>query len=291
MSAKLKGVGVALVTPFHKDGSIDFKSFKSLIEHTIAGKVDYLVPLGSTGEAATLNKDEKRAVLDFVKEENNSRLPIVVGYGGNNTRDLLDCLMDGDFDDVDAILSVSPAYNKPTQKGIYNHYKMISESSPVPIILYNVPGRTGSNISADTTLSLASDFKNIIGIKEASGNFDQFMQIFKNRPKNFLMISGDDTITLPFIALGGDGVISVVANAYPKEFSTMVHHAMDGNFADARKLHYKLLDITNSLFIENNPAGIKMALNLLDITQEHLRMPLMAVSKATQNKMAALMGV
>ncbi|MEI6816915.1 MAG: 4-hydroxy-tetrahydrodipicolinate synthase [Bacteroidota bacterium] len=291
MSAKLKGVGVALVTPFHKDGSIDFKSFKSLIEHTIAGKVDYLVPLGSTGEAATLNKDEKRAVLDFVKEENNGRLPIVVGYGGNNTRDLLDCLMDGDFDDVDAILSVSPAYNKPTQKGIYNHYKMISESSPVPIILYNVPGRTGSNISADTTLSLASDFKNIIGIKEASGNFDQFMQIFKNRPKNFLMISGDDTITLPFIALGGDGVISVVANAYPKEFSTMVHHAIDGNFADARKMHYKLLDITNSLFIENNPAGIKMALNLLDITQEHLRMPLMTVSKATQNKMAALMGV
>ena len=289
MSVNLKGVGVALVTPFHKDGSIDFKSFKKLIDHVSNGKVDYLVPLGSTGEAATMNKDERTAVLDFVKEENTKKFPIVMGFGGNNTRDLLNCLNELDLEGVDAILSVSPAYNKPTQRGIYQHYKALADSCPVPIILYNVPGRTGSNITADTTLSLANDFKNIIGIKEASGNFDQFMQIIKDKPKNFLMISGDDTVTLPLIALGADGVISVVANAYPKDFSAMVHHAMDGNFADARKLHYKLLDITNSLFLENNPAGIKAALGLLGITQEFVRLPLVTISKATQNKMAAVM--
>ncbi len=289
MSVNLKGVGVALVTPFHKDGSVDFQSFKKLINHVSNGKVDHLVPLGSTGEAATLNKDERNAVLDFVKEENTKKLPIVLGFGGNNTRDLLNCLNELDLEGVDAILSVSPAYNKPTQRGIYQHYKALADACPVPIIIYNVPSRTGSNIAADTTLALANDIKNIIGIKEASGNFDQFMQILKDKPKNFLMISGDDTVTLPLIALGADGVISVVANAYPKDFSAMVHHAMDGNFADARKLHYKLLDITNSLFLENNPAGIKAALSLLGITQEFVRLPLVTVSKATQNKMAAVM--
>ncbi len=289
MNINLKGVGVALVTPFHKDGSIDFKSFKKLIDHVSAGKVDYLVPLGTTGESVTMNKDERTAVLDFVKEENTKNLPIVVGFGGNNTRDLLNCLNEIDFDGVDAILSVSPMYNKPSQRGIYQHYKAIADVCSVPIILYNVPSRTGCNISAETTLSLAADFRNIIGIKEASGNFDQFMQILKDKPKNFLMISGDDTVTLPLIALGADGVISVVANAYPKEFSSMVHHAMEGNFSDARKLHYKLLDITNSLFMENNPAGIKAALSLLGITQEFVRLPLVPVSKATQNKMMAVM--
>src|SRR5665213_1024243 len=213
MSTNFKGIGVALVTPFHKDGSIDFKSFKKLIDHVIAGKVDYLVPLGSTGEAATMNKDE-----------HNGRVPIVLGHGGNNTRDVVNCLEVYDFEGVDAILSVSPAYNKPSQKGIYQHFKLIADNCPVPVIIYNVPSRTGSNITAETTISLATDFKNIVGIKEASGNFDQFMQILKYRPKNFLMISGDDSITLPLVALGADGVISVVANAYPKEFCLMVHN-------------------------------------------------------------------
>src|SRR5665213_2145392 len=224
MSTNFKGIGVALVTPFHKDGSIDFKSFKKLIDHVIAGKVDYLVPLGSTGEAATMNKDERNAVLNFVKDENNGKVPIVLGHGGNNTRDVVNCLEVYDFEGVDAILSVSPAYNKPSQKGIYQHFKLIADNCPVPVIIYNVPSRTGSNITAETTISLATDFKNIVGIKEASGNFDQFMQILKYRPKNFLMISGDDSITLPLVALGADGVISVVANAYPKEFCLMVHN-------------------------------------------------------------------
>jgi len=291
MSANFKGIGVALVTPFHKDGSIDFKSFKKLIEHVIAGKVDYLVPLGSTGESATMNKDERNAVLNFVKDENNGRVPIVLGHGGNNTRDVVNCLDHYDFDGVDAILSVSPAYNKPTQKGIYQHYKLITDNCPVPVIIYNVPSRTGSNITAETTISLATDFKNIIGIKEASGNFDQFMQILKYRPKNFLMISGDDSVTLPLIALGADGVISVVANAYPKEFCLMVHNALEGKYEEARRQHYKLLEIINSLFIENNPAGVKAALSLLEITQEHLRLPLVTVSKATLNKMSTLMGI
>jgi len=291
MSTNFKGIGVALVTPFHKDGSIDFKSFKKLIDHVIAGKVDYLVPLGSTGEAATMNKDERNAVLNFVKDENNGRVPIVLGHGGNNTRDVVNCLEVYDFEGVDAILSVSPAYNKPSQKGIYQHFKLIADNCPVPVIIYNVPSRTGSNITAETTISLATDFKNIVGIKEASGNFDQFMQILKYRPKNFLMISGDDSITLPLVALGADGVISVVANAYPKEFCLMVHNALEGKYDEARKQHYKLLDIINSLFLENNPAGIKAALSLLEITQEHLRLPLVTVSKATLNKMSALMGI
>lgn len=291
MSANFKGIGVALVTPFHKDGSIDFKSFKKLIEHVISGKVDYLVPLGSTGEAATMNKDERNAVLNFVKDENNGRVPIVLGHGGNNTREVVNCLDGYDFEGVDAILSVSPAYNKPSQKGIYQHYKLISDNCPVPVIIYNVPSRTGSNITAETTVSLATDFKNIIGIKEASGNFDQFMQILKYRPKNFLMISGDDSVTLPLVALGADGVISVVANAYPKEFCLMVHNALEGKYDEARKQHYRLLEIINSLFLENNPAGIKAALSLLEITQEHLRLPLVTLSKATLNKMSALMGI
>ena len=288
MHKKLKGTGVALVTPFHKDGSVDFKGLEKLVEHVIKNGVNYLVPLGTTAESVTLSKDEKTAVQDFIVEVNSKRVPIVLGIGGNNTQEVINCIKKTDFDDVDAILSVSPYYNKPSQKGIYEHYKLIASASPVPVILYNVPGRTGSNILAETTLSLAHDVKNIIAVKEASGNLEQVMQIIKNKPKDFLVISGDDALTLPMIALGADGVISVAANAFPKDFSDLVHQALKGNFEKAKELQYKLIDIINLLFVEGNPAGVKAALNILKICSEYLRLPLTEVSKPTHNKMAAL---
>ncbi len=284
---KLKGTGVAMATPFHKDGSINFKGFKKLIEHLIAGKVDYLVPLGTTGESVTLSNDEKIAVLDFVVEEVNNRVPVVAGVGGNNTRDVMKSLSEYDYSAVDAILSVTPYYNRPTQKGLYQHYKMIANESPVPMILYNVPGRTGCNMLAETTLNLASDFDTIIGVKEASGNPEQIMTIIKEKPEGFLVISGDDLLTLPLIAAGADGVISVVANAFPKEYSEMVRFCLKDNFEKARELHYLLSDITPMLFSEGSPAGIKCVLNFLGICEDHLRLPLVNVSKSHHNKLIA----
>jgi 4-hydroxy-tetrahydrodipicolinate synthase len=236
MKANLSGTGVALVTPFRTDGSIDFKSFKKLIQHLISNKVDYLVPMGTTGESVTLSKDEKKAVFDFVLEVNDGRLPVVAGIGGNNTREIGDTLKSFDKSGFTAILSVAPYYNKPNQEGLFQHYKMIAESAPLPVILYNVPSRTGSNMTADTTLRIAHEVKNVLGVKEASGNFEQFMQILKHKPKNFMMISGDDGITLPMIALGANGVISVVGNAFPKDFSNMVRYALAGEYEKARKL-------------------------------------------------------
>jgi len=286
---RLKGTGVALVTPFHRDGSVDFKSLKKLIEFLIAGKVEYLVPLGTTGESVTLNEDEKIALLDFVIEVTDKRVPVVLGLGGNNTQQILNLFKHFSFDGVDAILSVSPYYNKPTQKGIIQHYKMIGNAAPVPVILYNVPGRTGSNMLADTTLQLAEEFSNIIGIKEASGNFEQIMQVIRHKPNNFLVISGDDLITLPLIAAGADGVISVVANAYPKQFSEMVRLASKGNYDKARELHYSLLEFTQQIFSEGNPVGIKAALNILHICEDHVRLPLVSASRAAFNKLEAVM--
>jgi len=284
---KLRGTGVAMATPFHKDGSINFKGFKKLIEHLISGKVEYLVPLGTTGESVTLSSDEKIAVLDFVVEEVNGRVPIVAGVGGNNTREIMKSLSDYDYSGVDAILSVTPYYNRPSQKGLYQHYKMIANESPVPMILYNVPGRTGCNMSAETTLNLAADFENIIGVKEASGNPEQIMAIIKDKPEGFLVISGDDLITLPLIAAGADGVISVVANAFPKEFSEMVRYCLKDNFEKGRELHYLLSDFTPLLFAEGSPAGIKAVLSLLSICEDHLRLPLVNVSKSHLNKLIA----
>jgi 4-hydroxy-tetrahydrodipicolinate synthase len=288
MSKKLKGTGVALVTPFRKDGSIDFKGIENLVEHCVTNKVNFLVPLGTTGETATLNKNEKTAVLDFIIETNNKRLPIVYGLGGNNTQDIVNCIHETDFSGIDALLSVSPFYNKPSQKGIYQHYKMIASAVPVPLILYNVPGRTGSNMTAETSLSLAHDLQNIIGIKEASGNIEQMMQILKSRPKDFLVYSGDDALTLPSIALGADGVISVAANAFPKAVVELNNLALKGQFEKARDLHYQLIDIFNLLFVEGNPSGIKAALNIIGICSDSVRLPLTTVSKATYNKMAVL---
>lgn len=285
---KLKGTGVALITPFHKDGSIDFKSFRKLIERCIDGKVEYLVPLGTTGESATLTENEKRAVVDFVLEINDKRLPIVLGLGGNNTQEILNTIEEFDFDGIDAILSVSPYYNRPSQRGIFQHYKMIGNASPVPVLLYNVPSRTGSNMDADTTLQLAHEVKNIVGIKEASGNMEKAMKILKNRPKDFLVISGDDVISLPFIACGGDGVISVIANANPKEFSEMVRLSLDGNYDKARKLHYKLLETMHAIFIDGNPSGVKGLLTAMNICSEHVRLPLTPVSKSIINRFDAM---
>jgi len=216
---QFKGTGVALVTPFHKDGSIDFKSLKKLVDRCVDQKVEYLVVLGTTGESVTLSKDEKHAVVDHVVEVNDGRVPVVLGLGGNNTREVISCFDQYNFDNIDAILSVSPYYNKPSQRGIYQHYKSIASNSPVPVILYNVPGRTACNVEPETTLQLAHELKNIIAVKEASGNLEKIMKIIKEKPKDFLVISGDDVLTLPTIASGGDGVISVIANAYPKDFS------------------------------------------------------------------------
>ena len=285
---RFKGTGVAIVTPFHRDGSIDFKSLGKLIEHLIKGKVEYLVALGTTGESVTLNKDEKAAIISYVVEMADKRLPIVVGIGGNNTQEILNCLKSYDLTGVDSILSVSPYYNKPNQRGLFQHFKMIADVSSLPIILYNVPGRTSSNITADTTLKLAREVKNIIAIKEASGNIEQIMKIIKNKPKDFMVISGDDMLALPVVACGGDGVISVVANAFPKDFSEMVRQALQGNIKEAQKLHYKLTDITEQLFADGNPGGIKAALEMLKICQANLRLPLYKINKKTHKRLAEL---
>jgi len=287
-NSKFKGTGVAIVTPFTKDGNVDFKSLEKVVNHIIKGGVEYVVVLGTTGESVTLGKDEKRSVVDHVIETVDKRVPIVLGLGGNNTQEILNSLKKDNFAHIDAILSVSPYYNKPNQRGIYQHFKAIAEASPLPIILYNVPGRTSSNMTADTTLKLANDFKNIIAIKEASGNIEQCMKIIKYKPKDFLVISGDDMLTLPIIASGGDGVISVVANAFPKDYSEMTRQILAGNVKEAQKLHYKLTDIIEQLFADGNPAGIKTVLELMKICPANVRLPLVKVNKATQNALTEL---
>ena len=281
---KFRGTGVALVTPFKNDSSIDFKSLGRLIEHLINNNIDYLVVLGTTGESVTQSKDEKRAVIDHVLEINNGRVPVVVGMGGNCTREIVDSITQNPFDGIDGILSVAPYYNKPSQKGLYYHFKTIAGASPVPVIIYNVPGRTSINIEADTTIRLANDVKNIVAVKEASGNIDQIMQIIKNAPPDFQIISGDDATTLPVISVGGSGVISVLANAYPEEWTNMVNHAMDNDFQAARKIHYKFIDMINLLFADGNPAGIKATLSHLGLVQNQLRLPLTPVSRQVFNQ-------
>lgn len=280
----LTGTGVAIVTPFKKNGSIDFDALKKLVNHLIAGKIEYLVVLGTTGESVTLSKEEKQAVIDCVVKENKKRIPLVLGIGGNNTAEIVKAVEKVDSKAFSAILSVSPYYNKPSQEGIYQHYKAVSKACKLPIILYNVPGRTSSNITWETTIRLANDFKNIIAIKEASGSIDQCMKIINKRPKNFLVISGDDNLTLPIIASGGDGVISVVANAFPFEFSEMVRAALEDNMETARKIHYQLMEFTDLLFADGNPGGIKYALSVLKICQPCVRLPLVEPNDTVKNK-------
>ena len=281
---KFFGTGVAVVTPFTANRDVDFKGLENLINHLIEGGVEYLVSLGTTGESATLSENEKKSVWEFTAEKVAGRVPLVAGIGGNDTRDIVAKIKQFNIPGYEAILSVSPYYNKPAQEGIYQHYKAIAEESALPIILYNVPGRTASNMSAETTLRLANDFKNIIGIKEASGNFDQFNQILKDKPTDFLFISGDDAVTLPIIAMGGSGIISVVANAVPKQFSDMVRLCLEGKFKEAQSLHYKLIDFTNLMFAEGNPAGVKAALKHIGICDDVVRLPLVSVSTELSRK-------
>ncbi len=275
---KFKGLGVAMVTPFNKEGQVDYNALKNLTEHLISNGVDYLVVMGTTGENPTLSADEQKRILDQVISVNEKRKPIVFGVGGNNTLALAYKLSSMSFDGIDGILSVSPYYNKPNQEGIYQHYMRLADSSGAPLIIYNVPGRTGSLIQADTTLRI-SEHENIIATKEASGSLDVCMEILRNKSDDFMVISGDDNYTLPYISLGMSGVISVIGNAYPKSFSQMVHYALDGNMENARYLHYKLLPLMNAIFLDGNPGGIKIVLKELGITEEYMRMPLHPVKK------------
>jgi 4-hydroxy-tetrahydrodipicolinate synthase len=287
---KLSGTGVAIITPFRKDSSIDFLSLEKLLSHILSNNVDYLVVLGTTGETATLSADEKKAVLNFVIDTVDGKVPIVAGFGGNNTAEVVSNIKYYNFKGIDAILSVAPYYNKPNQKGLYNHYKSIATASSLPIILYNVPGRTGVNISAETILQLASDFENIVAVKEASGDFEQIMHILKYKAANFMVISGDDLLALPLISMGANGVISVVANAFPKEYSDLINFALKGRFNEAMQIQYHLLEIIQTLFVEGNPAGIKAALKILEITPNYLRQPLDPISKSTYNKLSKMIG-
>ena len=278
---KFYGTGVALITPFHADGQVDYDGLKNLIDYLIDGGVEYLVVLGTTGENVTLSSEEKKKVWAYTAELNMGRVPLMAGIGGNNTAEVIEQLQEFNTDGYSAILSVSPSYNKPTQEGIYQHYKAIAQISPLPIMLYNVPGRTGGNINADTTIRLANEFKNIIGIKEASGNFDQFNQIMRDKPEDFILVSGDDPVALPMIALGGAGVISVIGNALPRQLSDMIRTALKGDFKDAQKAHYSLIDFTRLMFAEGNPAGVKTALKQIGICGDTLRLPLVQVSSYT----------
>lgn len=288
ITTKLKGTGVAIVTPFDSKGNIDFKGLDKLVNFLIKGKVEYLVVLGTTGESATLNKEEKKKVIEQVIKSNKKRLPLVLGIGGNDTREVIETIKHTNLKEFDAILSVSPYYNKPSQKGIYEHYKAIARSTNKPIILYNVPGRTSSNVSADTTLKLAHKFRNIVAVKEASGNLEQCMTIIEKKPKDFLVISGDDNLTLPLLACGADGVISVVANAFPRDFSDMVRSGLKGDFISARKLHYKTFEITQQLFADGNPGGVKHVLDLLNVCGPYVRLPLVEPNENVQKKLKEL---
>lgn len=270
----LKGTGVAIVTPFDSNGKVDAPALSAIVKHLHNGKVDYIVVMGTTGESVTLSKDEKQLVINTVVKANSNKLPLVIGIGGNNTQEVIETIQHTDLKPFEAILSVAPYYNKPSQEGYYQHFKAVAAATKKDIILYNVPGRTGSNVTWETQVRIARDCKNIVATKEASGNMEQIMKIIKNRPKGFLVISGDDAITLPILAAGGDGVISVVANAFPKDFSEMVRLSMKHKFTEAQKLHYGLMDITEALFADGNPGGVKFALSLLKKCQPYVRLPL-----------------
>lgn len=277
ISKQLSGTGVALATPFDKNGNVDYTGLEKLINHVSEGGVDYLVVLGTTGESATLTKNEKQEVLAFVKDKNNKQLPLILGIGGNDTQNVLNDIADTDFKGVDGILSVCPYYNKPSQKGLLRHFTLIANKSPVPVILYNVPGRTGCNMTASTTVELAQN-ANIAGIKEASDNFYQFAEIIKHKPADFLLIAGDDMSTLPVLSVGGSGVISVLANGLPGVFSSMVNAASDNRFDEASRILMHILEINNFMYEESNPVGIKELLYQKGICDKYVRMPLLPAS-------------
>ncbi len=288
-SARFRGTGVALITPFDAEGDVDYEALGKVIEHVVQQDgVDYIVSLGTTGEAIPLSSAECRAVLDFTKKAVNGRVPLVIGFfGGNNTLSLVEKIKNYDVSGFDAIMSSSPAYNKPTQEGIYQHYMKVAEASPLPIIIYNVPSRTSSNVEAETILRLANDSSKFIAVKEASGNIAQAMHIMKYRPKHFLVLSGDDPLTLPLIGAGADGVISVIANAFPVEFSSMTRAALAGDFAAARILNNQLLDLHKWLYVDGNPCGIKAVMEILHICDATVRLPLVKVSDAVNQRLQA----
>lgn len=284
----MKGTGVALVTPFNRDFSIDFDALAKLVEHCINGGLEYLVVLGTTGEGPTLNKEEKKQIFKFVADKVAGRVPLVAGIGGADTREVMESLKSFDANGYSAILSVSPYYNKPNQEGIYLHYMELVKVTPLPIIIYNVPGRTGMGISAATTLRLANASTKFIAVKEASGNPEVFMDILKDKPAHFSVISGDDNLTLPFMAVGMSGVISVIAQAYPKDYSDMVRLALAGNFTEAAKLHFKLYDVMKTIFTDGNPGGVKVLLENLGIGKNIVRLPLAPVNNQVKEKLLAL---
>lgn len=282
------GTGVALITPFRKQETIDFSKLEQLIDYVINSGVDYIVALGTTSEAATMTESERTALLQFIVESVNNRVPIMLGMGGNNTRAVTDVISQTNFDGIGAILSVTPYYNKPQQRGLVEHFKSIADASPVPVVLYNVPGRTSCNLAAETTLQLAEENSNIVGIKEASGNMQQIMEILRCKPAGFKVISGDDALTLPMIAMGASGVISVIANARPKEMSDMVHYALKGDMKKALPIHYSMLPLMHAIFEEGNPGGIKALLEIEGRIMNQLRLPLTKVSKVLYNKLKEL---
>ncbi len=281
---KFKGTGVALITPFCNDGSVDYSALKLLIDDLIKNGINYLVALGTTSEAATLSKEERRMVVDTIIEQTAKRVPVIVGIGGNNTQEVINTIKSYNFDGIDAVLSVVPSYTRPQQEGLYQHFKAIADISPRPVIIYNVPSRTAVNLEAETTIRLANNCKNIVGIKEASGVINQVMKIINNKPEDFLVISGDDAITLPLIAAGADGVISVVANAFPYQFSEMVRYSLLGDFAKARTFHYQILDIIQACFKDGSPAGVKAFMAAQGKTKNVLRLPLVTINKELEKE-------
>jgi 4-hydroxy-tetrahydrodipicolinate synthase len=286
----LIGTGVALVTPFKKDFSVDVESLTKIVNYQVENGINYLVILGTTAENATLNQDEKELVIQTVVAANKGRLPLVLGVGGNNTQKVIEELKSRDFSNFVAILSVSPYYNKPTQEGIYQHFKAISEASPIPVILYNVPGRTGSNVLPSTVLRLANDFKNIVAIKEAAGDLVQAMQLIQNKPKDFLVISGDDMIALPMVLAGGSGVISVIGQGFPKQFSELIRLGLDRKVDEAFQLHYLLSNSIDMIFEQGNPGGIKEVLKSLGLCENTVRLPLVNVDADLATRIALFVG-
>lgn len=277
-------MGVALITPFKEDESVDYEALSRLVDYQVQNGTDYLVVLGTTAETPTLAEEEKKKIINLVVTKVNGRIPIVLGLGGNCTRSIVEKLKKNDFTGIDAILSVVPYYNKPSQEGIYQHYKAIAEATRLPIVLYNVPGRTGVNMTAETTLRIAREFKNVIAVKEASGNITQMDDIIKNKPANFNVISGDDGITFPLITLGAIGVISVIGNAFPREFSRMVRLGLAGDYDSARTIHHRFTELFELLFVDGNPAGAKSMLNAMGFIENKLRLPLVPTRITTFEK-------
>ncbi|WP_036154893.1 4-hydroxy-tetrahydrodipicolinate synthase [Maribacter forsetii] len=285
----LRGAGVALITPFKEDGSVDVEALRKVVAFNIEGNIDYLVVLGTTAESVTLSKEEKQLVMRTVEEANQGALPLVIGIGGNNTMALVEELKSADLSAYDAILSVSPYYNRPTQEGIYQHFAALSQASPLPIILYNVPGRTGSNMLPETVVRLAKKFDKIVAVKEACGDMTQVQELISKRPEGFLVLSGDDITSLPTIVAGGDGVISVIGQGLPEEFSKMVHEGLDGNTEVAYSYHYKMQDGMKLIFEEGNPAGIKVIFEYLGLAKPFVRLPLITASDALKHRIVSFM--